>query len=45
MRRRDEGFKQGWSQIATPLLTDTVGGKQKINYVSTKCAFRLIQSI
>jgi prophage antirepressor-like protein len=30
MRRRDEGFKQGWGQIATPLLIDTVGGKQKI---------------
>ena len=45
MRRRDEGFKQGWGQIATPLLIDTVGGKQKINCVSTKGAFRLIQSI
>ena len=45
MRRRDEGFAQGWGQIATPLLIDTAGGKQKINCVSTKGAFRLIQSI
>ena len=45
MRRRDEGFAQGWGQIATPLLIDTLGGKQNINCVSTKGAFRLIQSI
>ena len=45
MRRRDEGFAQGWGQIATPHVIDTVGGKQKINCVSTKGAFRLIQSI
>lgn len=45
MRRRDEGFAQGWGQIATPLVIDTLGGKQKINCVSTKGAFRLIQSI
>ena len=45
MRRRDEGFAQGWGQIATPLLVDTPGGKQNINCVSTKGAFRLIQSI
>ncbi len=45
MRRRDEGFAQGWGQIATPLLIDTAGGKQQINCVSTKGAFRLIQSI
>ena len=45
MRRRDEGFAQGWGQIATPLSIDTIGGKQSINCVSTKGAFRLIQSI
>ena len=45
MRRRDEGFKEGWGQIATPLEITTKGGKQKINSVSTKGAFRLIQSI
>lgn len=45
MKRRDEGFKEGWEQIATPLEIPTAGGKQKINCVSTKGAFRLIQSI
>jgi len=45
MRRRDEGFAQGWVQIATPLLIKTEGGKQSLNCVSTKGAFRLIQSI
>jgi len=45
MRRRDEGFSQGWGQIATPLKIDTPGGKQQINCVSVKGAFRLIQSV
>ncbi|MCF7866601.1 Bro-N domain-containing protein [Candidatus Woesearchaeota archaeon] len=45
MRRRDESFKEGWVQIATPLEIETEGGRQKINCVSTKGAFRLIQSI
>ena len=45
MRKRDEGFAEGWGQIATPLLIDTSGGKQRLNCVSTKGAFRLIQSI
>jgi len=45
MRRRDKGFAEGWVQIATPLLIDTIGGKQNLNCVSTKGAFRLIQSI
>ena len=45
MRRRDEGFSQGWGQIATPLVVSTAGGKQKMNCVSTKGSFRLIQSI
>ena len=45
MRRRDEGFAQGWGQIATPLPIDTPGGQQKMSCVSTKGAFRLIQSV
>ncbi len=45
MRRRDEGFSQGWGQIATPLKIETKGGKQILNCVSTQGAFRLIQSI
>ena len=45
MRRRDESFNEGWVQIATPLLIETTGGKQRINCVSIKGAFRLIQSI
>src|SRR3989344_3907408 len=45
MRRRDEGFAKGWGQIATPLLVETAGGKQQLNCVSVKGAFRLIQSI
>ena len=45
MRRRDEGFAKGWGQIATPLLIDTKGGKQSMNCVSVKGAFRLIQSV
>ena len=45
MRRRDEGFAQGWGQIATPLSIETLGGKQRVNSVSIKGAFRLIQSI
>ena len=45
MRRRDEGFNEGWGQIATPLDFQTEGGIQKINCVSVKGAFRLIQSI
>ena len=45
MRRRDEGFNEGWGQIATPLEIVTAGGKQLINCVSVKGAFRIIQSI
>lgn len=45
MRRRDEGFAQGWGQIATLLPISTEGGVQKLNCVSTRGAFRIIQSI
>ena len=45
MIRRDESFAEGWFQIATALPIRTSGGVQKLNCVSTKGAFRLIQSI
>jgi len=45
IRRRDEGFAKGWGQIATPLSFETKGGVQKLNCVSTKGTFRLIQAI
>src|SRR3989344_6957922 len=45
MRRRDEGFAKGWGQIATPLQIQTKGGAQSLNCVSTKGAFRFVQSI
>src|SRR3990167_376895 len=45
MRRRDEGFAQGWGQIATPLPIQTQGGIQNLNCVSTKGALRLVQSV
>jgi len=45
MRRRDEGFAQGWGQIAILLSIQTQGGIQNLNCVSTKGALRLIQSV
>lgn len=45
MRRRDPELSKGWGQIATPLLIDTSGGKQRINCASTEGIFRIIQSI
>jgi len=36
VRRRDEGFKQGWGKIATPLEITTGGGKQKAYYKHLK---------
>src|SRR3989344_4831821 len=45
LKRRDESFSQGWGQIATLLSIKTFGGIQKLNCVSTRGAFRLIQSI
>jgi len=45
MRRRDESFKDGGGKLPPPLEIITKGGKQRINCVSTKGAFRLIQSI
>lgn len=45
MRRRDTSLSEGWGQIATPLIVDTDGGKQKINCANTEGLFRVIQSI
>jgi prophage antirepressor-like protein len=45
MRRRDAELSKGWGQIATPLLIDTPGGKQKVNCANTEGIFRIIQSI
>jgi len=45
MRRRDEELSKGWGQIATPLLIDTPGGKQKLNCANSEGIFRIIQSI
>ncbi|MFH1835828.1 MAG: Bro-N domain-containing protein [Methanobacteriota archaeon] len=45
MRQRDEPLSQGWVQIVPTLSVDTPGGKQKMNCVNTRGAFRIIQSI
>ena len=45
MRRRDGELAKGWGQIATPLLLETAGGKQKVNCANTEGIFRIIQSI
>ncbi len=45
MRRRDEELSKGWVQIATPLLIETAGGKQKVSCANTEGIFRIIQSI
>ncbi|RJR16188.1 phage antirepressor protein [Candidatus Microgenomates bacterium] len=45
MRRRDPELSKGWGQIATPLLIQTAGGKQKINCANTEGIFRIIQSV
>ena len=45
MRRRDKELAKGWGQIATPLSTETKGGKQKLNCANTEGIFRIIQSI
>jgi len=45
MRQRDEQLSQGWVQIVHTLPIETMGGSQKLNCVSTKGAFRIIQSI
>ena len=45
MRQRDEPLSEGWVQIVPTLAVDTPGGKQKMNCVNTRGAFRIIQSI
>ena len=45
VRSRDEGLKEGWGQIVTPLPIQTPGGLQNLNCVNTENAFRIIQSI
>jgi len=45
MRRRDNKLSEGWGQIATPLMIDTAGGKQKVNCSNIKGILRIIQSI
>ena len=45
MRRRDPELSKGWGQIATPLLIQSQGGKQRINCANTEGVFRIIQSI
>ncbi|MAF35530.1 phage antirepressor protein [archaeon] len=45
MKQRDKLLAQGWVQIVHTLPIDTSGGKQGLNCVSTKGAFRILQSI
>ena len=45
MRRRDPDLSKGWGQIATSLLIETSGGKQKVSCANTEGIFRIIQSI
>jgi len=45
MRQRDEPLSEGWVQIVHTLPIDTSGGKQKMNCINTRGAFRIIQSI
>ncbi len=45
MRARDEELKKGWVQIVHTLLVETKWGKQRVNCVNTRGAFRIIQSI
>src|SRR3989338_6700537 len=45
IRSRDKELAKGWGQIVTPLLVETTGGPQKLNYANTEGTFRIIQSI
>ncbi len=45
MRHRDESLSKGWVQIVHTLPIETKGGKQTMNCINTKGAFRVIQSI
>lgn len=45
IRSRDEGIKEGWGQIVTPLPISTTGGIQKKNCINIEGILRIIQSI
>ncbi|MBR1429177.1 MAG: Bro-N domain-containing protein [Rickettsiales bacterium] len=45
MKSRDDGLKEGWGQIVTPLLIPTKGGKQNINCSNLQGLLRIIQSV
>lgn len=45
LRERDEGLREGWDQIVTPLAYETPGGVQQVNFVSIEGIFRLMQSV
>ncbi len=45
IRKRDSQLAEGWGQIVTPLLTETLGGKQRMNFSDLQGIFRIIQSI
>lgn len=45
MRQRDEGFKEAWGQIVTPLPFQTASGVQAHNCLNIEGVFRLMQSV
>ena len=45
MRKRDAQLSEGWGQFVTPLLIETLGGKQKLNCANAQGLLRIIQSI
>lgn len=44
-RQRDEGLREGWGQIVTPLAYNTSGGRQMMNFVNIEGIFRVMQSV
>ena len=45
MRSRDKELDSVWGTICTPLVYQTIGGKQKINFADLQGVFRIIQAI
>lgn len=45
LRHRDSELSEGWLQIVTPLLVETAGGPQKMNFATLTGLFRIIQSV